>query len=158
MRQWPGQSYPTSLTACWLTHLDEGRDDRPDGLVDDLKAVGVVQTHDVGAHEGEDGHDVVQDFLLGKNRRGGGVKGHWKHTLDWKQFLMVYRWLCDGCEMVLREINSVTNERLLLRWLSDDCVQHSQGRCQPRFPEGAGHDGGSGACRTSSHTAPQSPR
>lgn len=47
-----------------MADLDEGGDDHLDRLVDDSEAVGVVQTHDVGAHEGEDGHDVQQYFFL----------------------------------------------------------------------------------------------
>lgn len=50
-----------------FTDLDEGRDDHLHRLVNDLEAVGVVQPHDIGSHEGEDGHDVVQHLLL----RGG---------------------------------------------------------------------------------------
>ncbi len=46
------------------SHLDQSRYDHLHRLVDDSEAVGVVQAHDVGAHEGEDGHDVVQDFFL----------------------------------------------------------------------------------------------
>lgn len=46
------------------TDLDEGWDDHLHRLVDDSGAVGVVQTQDVGAHEGKDGHDVQQHFFL----------------------------------------------------------------------------------------------
>lgn len=49
---------------CSEADLDEGRDDHLHRLVDDLEAVGVVQPHDIGSHEGEDGHDVVQHLLL----------------------------------------------------------------------------------------------
>lgn len=49
---------------CGEADLDEGRDDHLHRLVDDLEAVGVVQPHDIGSHEGEDGHDVVQHLLL----------------------------------------------------------------------------------------------
>lgn len=56
------------LLSSWLlqvsSHLDQSRYDHLNRLVDDSEAVGVVQTHDVGSHEGEDGHDVVQDFFL----------------------------------------------------------------------------------------------
>lgn len=49
----------------WMdAHLDQSRDDHLHRLVDDPEAVGVVQAHDVGSHEGEDGHDVVQHLLL----------------------------------------------------------------------------------------------
>lgn len=47
-----------------FTDLDEGRDDHLHRFVDDLEAIGVVQPHDIGSHEGEDGHDVVQHLLL----------------------------------------------------------------------------------------------
>lgn len=47
-----------------FTDLDKSRDDHLHRLVNDLEAVGVVQTHDIGSHEGEDGHDVVQHLLL----------------------------------------------------------------------------------------------
>lgn len=48
--------------------LNEGRDDHLDRFVDDSEAVSVVEAHDIGAHEGEDGHDVQQHFFL-KNKR-----------------------------------------------------------------------------------------
>lgn len=47
-----------------MADLNEGGDDHLDRLVDDSEAVGVVQAHDVGAHEGKDGHDVQQHFFL----------------------------------------------------------------------------------------------
>lgn len=52
------------LSARTPPHLDQGRYDHLHRLVDDSEAVGVVQPHDAGAHEGEDGHDVVEDLLL----------------------------------------------------------------------------------------------
>ena len=56
------------------THLDQGGDDGLHRLVNDLEAVRVIQAHDVGPHEGEDGHDVVQHLLLRTDRteRAGG--------------------------------------------------------------------------------------
>lgn len=45
-------------------HLDECRYDHLQRLLDHPEAVGIVQPQDVGAHEGEDGHDVVEDLLL----------------------------------------------------------------------------------------------
>ena len=57
----------------WASYLDESRDYRLHSLVDDLEAVGIVQTHDVGPHEGKDGHDVVEDFLLQDGTNGGNV-------------------------------------------------------------------------------------
>lgn len=47
-----------------ITDLNESRDDHLHRLVNDLEAVGVVEPHDIGSHEGEDGHDVVQHLLL----------------------------------------------------------------------------------------------
>lgn len=47
-----------------MTDLNEGWDDHLHRLVDDSEAIGVVQTQDVGAHEGKDGHDVQQHLFL----------------------------------------------------------------------------------------------
>lgn len=46
--------------------MDEGRDDHLNSPVDDLEAVCIVKSHDVGPHKGEDWHNVVQNFLLNK--------------------------------------------------------------------------------------------
>lgn len=46
-----------------LHRLDECRDDVAERLVDDAEAVGVVALEDVGAHEGENRHDVVDQLV-----------------------------------------------------------------------------------------------
>lgn len=46
------------------TNLYKSRDDCLNSLTDDLEAVSIIQSHDVGAHECEDGHDVVKNLLL----------------------------------------------------------------------------------------------
>lgn len=46
------------------TNLYKSRDDRLNSLIDDLEAVSIIQSHDVGTHECEDGHDVVKNLLL----------------------------------------------------------------------------------------------
>lgn len=58
------------FTTC---HLDQSRYDHLHRLVDDSEAVSVVQAHDVGSHEGEDGHDVVQHLLLQDEQETGRV-------------------------------------------------------------------------------------
>lgn len=44
--------------------MDESRDDHLHSPVDDLEAVGIVKSHNVGPHKGEDWHYIVQNFLL----------------------------------------------------------------------------------------------
>lgn len=51
------------------TYLYKSRNDCLDSLVDDLEAVSVIQSHDVGAHERENGHDVVKNLLLKSERK-----------------------------------------------------------------------------------------
>ena len=46
-----------------LHRLDERRDDVVERLVDHAQRVGVVALQNVGAHEGEDGHDVVDELV-----------------------------------------------------------------------------------------------
>lgn len=47
-----------------LTYLDQCRYDHLHRLINDFEAVGVIQAHYVCSHEGEDWHDVMEDFLL----------------------------------------------------------------------------------------------
>jgi len=47
-----------------VTYLNESRDDGLHCHGDDMEAVGVILLEQVGAHEGEDWHDVVQNVLL----------------------------------------------------------------------------------------------
>ena len=49
------------------SRADERGDDALDGLVDDAAAEGVVALEHVGAHEGENGHDIL-DHLLRQER------------------------------------------------------------------------------------------
>jgi hypothetical protein len=61
-------SKETFATGGALLHgLDEGGNDVVEGLVNDSEAVGVVALENVGAHEGEDGDDVVHE-LVGDER------------------------------------------------------------------------------------------
>lgn len=51
--------------------LDQSRHDAFDGLVDDTGAVSIVPLKYVRAHEGEDGHDVLDDLLGHKGDKVG---------------------------------------------------------------------------------------
>ena len=51
-----------------LTDLDKGWNDGLDGPHNDLEAVTIVLVQHVGAHEGEDGHDVMQYMFLKLNQ------------------------------------------------------------------------------------------
>lgn len=87
------------------THLDERRDNHLQRLLDHPEAVGVVQAQDVGAHEGEDGHDVVEDFLLqeetvficlfvdcDRDREGGAYREDGGDSAQQQQGVVVSLW------------------------------------------------------------------
>lgn len=61
--RWSSSSKATMVS----TYMNEGRDNHLHSPVDDLEAVGVIKSHNVGPHKREDWHDIVQNFFL--NRR-----------------------------------------------------------------------------------------
>lgn len=74
------------------TYLDERRYDHLNRLVDDSEAVNVVQTQDVRSHEGEDGHDVVEDFLLEEDKEETQVSLNSNSS----NLLLGWRWHSQG--------------------------------------------------------------